>query len=129
MDEATRELVQAAIALDDATRRDHDAWEYRRRAAEPPPAMVYKTFERPAPQQPQSTDLDEATMARWNAWFDERLHSVLYPIFELHCTKACENDDAQAKLLRKEFAAEIAKLELRLQKNPTSRLKDRSHGS
>lgn len=68
------EIVREAIAQDDITRRDYEAWECKRRSGDLD--LVYKTYE------PQPS-MDAATQAKWDQWCDRRVRALLGPCLQV----------------------------------------------
>ena len=87
MDEYTRALLEEAFDLNDLACEQYERLEKRTRQAQTPTRwLVHKTYEGPQPPvQPQSADLDEITMSRWDLWLDRRVGEHL----EIICRHGC----------------------------------------
>jgi hypothetical protein len=114
MDNDTREMLEAAFALDDAVRLELDAWErqqaMKQRSA--PDQIIYKTYQPPR-QQPQqeSTSMDDATAAKWNVWAEDHVRRQLHPAMD----GAADATGQMLRALEKKLRDEITNLRLEVE--------------
>jgi hypothetical protein len=117
MDEYTAALLKEAFDLNGLACEQYERLEKRTRQAAqtPTPRLIHKTYEGPQPVQPQTADLDPATMQRWNAWFDHRVGEHL----EMFAEDLGAEIGLETKRLRSELVALRAEIEILKGKNVT----------
>jgi hypothetical protein len=109
----TREILEAAFALDDEAKQQFEDWQRQQalKRRNDPDQIVYKTYQ-PSRQQPQqeSTSMDDATAAKWNAWAEDHVRRQLQPAFD----GAADATGQMLRALEKQLRDEITSLRCEL---------------